>query len=151
MQALQAAADGGPYDSELPGVAVASATDRVRLFYDRHPYPPPVSSLDRYRQLWLDPDRRRADYHLLWPEAAYRTDLEILIAGCGTAQAAKHALRQPEARVIGIDVSATSIEHTQALQRKYNLPNLEIRQLAVERCGLTLGRWIRQAPYLALC
>lgn len=109
------------------------AADEVRLFYDRHPYPPPVADLDRYRQLWLDPDRRRADYHLLWPATAYRADLEVLIAGCGTSQAAKHALRQPGARVTGIDISATSIHHTRQLKRQYNLANLEVHQLPIER------------------
>jgi SAM-dependent methyltransferase len=134
-QSVQAGIDDVPYDNARQAVPVAGAGDEVRLFYERHPYPPPVADLDRYRQLWLDPERRRADYCLLWPTAAYREDLEILIAGCGTAQAAKHALRQPEARVTGIDVSVTSIEHTQALKRKYDLTNLEIRQLPIERVG----------------
>jgi SAM-dependent methyltransferase len=134
-QAMHAASFEVATQQKTPGPTLADAGEEVRLFYDQHPYPPPVSDLDRYRQLWMDPDRRRADYHLLWPAVAYREDLEILIAGCGTAQAAKHALRQPEARVAGIDVSATSIEHTRALKRKHNLANLELRQLPIERVG----------------
>jgi SAM-dependent methyltransferase len=63
----------------------------------------------------------------------------VLVAGCGTSQAAKHALRQPKASVVGIDVSATSIRHTPELKRKYNLENLELHQLPVERVG-ELGR-----------
>jgi SAM-dependent methyltransferase len=59
--------------------------------------------------------------------------MEILIAGCGTSQAARHALRQPEAHVTGIDLSATSIEHTTALKRKYTLTNLALHQPPVER------------------
>jgi len=119
--------------NKTKGMNVVDAADQVQRFYDQHPYPPPVADLDRYRQLWLDPDRRRADYHLMWPTTAYREDQEVLIAGCGTAQAAKHALRQPEARVTGIDVSATSIQHTQALKRQYDLANLEVHQLPIER------------------
>jgi SAM-dependent methyltransferase len=65
--------------------------------------------------------------------------MTVLVAGCGTSQAAKHALRQPEARVVGIDVSSTSIRHTQELKRKYKLENLEVHQLSVERVG-ELGR-----------
>ena len=40
------------------------------------------------RDSWNDPLRRRAAFHLLWPASPYRDDLQILIAGCGTSQAA---------------------------------------------------------------
>ena len=66
------------------------------------------------------------------PES-YREDLSILIAGCGTSQAAKHALRWPAAQVTGIDFSATSVRYTEALKRKYNLNNLQVHQLPIER------------------
>jgi SAM-dependent methyltransferase len=108
-------------------------SDEVRDFYDRYPYPRPVDDLDRYRTLWQDPQRRRADHHLFWPARAYREDRSILIAGCGTSQAAKHAMRWPAARVIGIDFSATSVRATEELKHKYDLDNLEVRQLPVER------------------
>src|SRR5262249_16328027 len=58
--------------------------------------------------------------------------LDILVAGCGTWQAAKYALTRPDARVTGVDVSRTSIDHTNTLKAKYALANLEVRQLAVE-------------------
>ena len=107
--------------------------DRVRDFYDRYPYPRPVDSLEKYRQLWRARQRRRADYHLFWPDRPYREDRSILIAGCGTSQAAKHALRWPAARVIGIDFSATSVHRTEKLKRKHRLDNLQVYQLAIER------------------
>src|SRR5437763_15839974 len=94
------------------GDAVAEeVADKVRAFYERHPYPPPVNDLDKYRARWRDRQRRRADFHLAWPARAYREDHSILIAGCGTSQAAKHALRWPAARVTGIDFSTTSVRH----------------------------------------
>ena len=72
----------------------------------------------------------------------------MLVAGCGTSQAARYALRQPASHVVGIDVSATSIRHTEELKRKYNLANLEVYQLPIEQVG-TLGRsltgWFAQA------
>ena len=83
--------------------------------------------------------RRRADFHLFWPTQPYREDFSILVAGCGTSQAAKYALRWPAARVTGIDFSATSVRCTQELKQKYNLHNLEVHQLPVERAG-ELGR-----------
>jgi SAM-dependent methyltransferase len=106
--------------------------------YERHPYPPPVDDLDRYRERW-DNRRRRADSHLFWPDEPYREDRSVLVAGCGTSQAAKHAMRWPRAQVIGIDVSTTSIEKTAALKRKYSIDNLEVRELPVER-ATELGR-----------
>ncbi len=105
----------------------------VQDFYERYPYPRPVDSLDNYRLLWQDRQRRRADYHLCWPSRNYREDFSLLIAGCGTSQAAKHALRWPKAQVTGIDFSATSVRHTQALKRKYKLDNLRVLQLPIER------------------
>ena len=108
----------------------------MRAFYERHPYPPPVDSLEKYRRLWQGNDarqRRRADYHLFWPARPYREDHSILIAGCGTSQAAKHALRWPAARVTGIDFSAASVRHTDELKRKHGLDNLQVHQLPLTR------------------
>lgn len=115
-------------ESGLAGIA-----EQVSNFYDRFPYPQPVESLEKYRRLWLDRERRRTDFHLFWPAKPYREDYSILIAGCGTSQAAKHALRWPASQVTGIDFSLTSIKHTQKLKRKYGLSNLHIRQLPIER------------------
>ena len=109
-----------------------ASADPVCEFYTSHPYPPPVENLDRARDEWRDENRLRAEYHLLWPHKPYRADLDVLVAGCGTWQAAKYALCHPAARVTGIDVSTTSLEHTERLKRKYNLTNLETRQLAIE-------------------
>jgi SAM-dependent methyltransferase len=114
--------------SDLDAIA-----EGVRDFYDHHPYPQPVVSLDKYRLLWQDRIRRRADYHLYWPAKPYRENQSILVAGCGTSQAAKHALRWPAAQVTGIDFSATSVHYTVELKRKYNLNNLHVYQLPIER------------------
>jgi SAM-dependent methyltransferase len=105
----------------------------VHAFYDAHPYPPPVQDLDAVRQQGQSEAAQRARHHLLWPHLPYRSDLSVLVAGCGTSQAATQALRLPNARITGIDVSATSISHTLALKRKYHLANLEVHQLPIER------------------
>ena len=80
---------------------------------------------------------------LLWPTEKPRADREILVAGCGTSQAANYALREPDARVTAIDISETSLRHTRALQRKYGLQNLELHRLAIEQVG-ELGRMFDQ-------
>ena len=113
--------------------------DPVRDFYTSHPYPPPVENLDRARDEWQDGNRHRAEYHLLWPGRPYRADLDILVAGCGTWQAAKYAVCRPDAHILGIDVSTTSLEHTARLKRQYDLTNLETAQLAIEGAA-ALGR-----------
>jgi SAM-dependent methyltransferase len=105
----------------------------VRDFYERYPYPRPIEKLEKYRKLWQERQRRRVDYHLYWPTRSYREDSSILIAGCGTSQAAKHALRWPVAQVTGIDFSATSVCCTEELKRKYELHNLRVHQLSIDR------------------
>jgi SAM-dependent methyltransferase len=106
--------------------------DPICEFYTNHPFPPPVENLDRIRNECQDENLHRAEYHLLWPNKEYRPDLHVLIAGCGTFQSAKYALCHPSAHVVGIDVSPTTLEHTEKLKQKYNLTNLETRQLPIE-------------------
>ena len=116
-----------------PKEQIRDAAEEVQDFYEQYPYPRAVDSLEKYQRLWQDAQRRRADYHLHWPAASYREDRSILIAGCGTSQAAKHALRWPAAQVTGIDFSATSVRCTEELKQKYGLTNLQVRRLPVER------------------
>jgi len=111
------------------------ASPQVQDFYDRYPYPRPVDNLQNYGRLWDDYQKRVADFHLFWPAETYREDYSILIAGCGTSQAAKYAIRWPHARITGIDFSATSLSKTEELKRKHNLTNLHLQQLPVERAG----------------
>ena len=110
-----------------------SRSEEVRDFYERMPYPAPRTSLDVHRDHYKNPDRRRAEFHLMWTARQSRGGQEILIAGCGTSQAARYALREPDARITAIDISDTSLRHTRDLQRKYNLENLELHQLPIER------------------
>jgi SAM-dependent methyltransferase len=121
-------------DDDAPSSTTAAIAGQVSAFYESHPYPPPVDDLRAYRQIWND-QRRRADSHLFWPDAPYRDDRSILVAGCGTTQAAHYALRWPRAQVTGIDVSAKSLAFTAGLKQKHALVNLEVRQLAVERAA----------------
>jgi SAM-dependent methyltransferase len=119
--------------------ADADIAEAVRAFYERHPYPPPVDDLEHYRRHQELGRRRRFDAHLLWPGEHYREDRSILVAGCGTSQAAKYALRWPRAQVTAIDVSEASLRQTDTLKRKHQLDNLHLRCLPVERAH-ELGR-----------
>jgi SAM-dependent methyltransferase len=121
--------------NSTPRTAPTGSSEEVRAFYESHPYPAPISDLDRHRELYRNPDRRRAWSLLLWPTKEPRPDREILVAGCGTSQAAIHALREPEAHVTAVDISETSLRHTRDLQHKYGLRNLELHRLAIEEVG----------------
>lgn len=112
----------------------AAMAARVGAFYERHPYPPAVDDLADYRRKW-DDHRRRAEACLLWPGAPERENRRILVAGCGTTQAARHALRWPNAQVTGIDLSGEGIGFHERMKAKYGLANLEVRQLPLERAG----------------
>jgi SAM-dependent methyltransferase len=113
----------------------SSPADAVRAFYESHPYPAPLRDLDRHRELYRNPDRRRALSLLLWPTEKPRGNRAILVAGCGTSQAAIYALREPDARITAIDISETSLRYTRGLQRKYGLQNLDLHRLAIEQVG----------------
>lgn len=58
--------------------------------------------------------------------------MDILIAGCGTNQAAVFAFTNPAARVVGVDVSSASLQHHRYLRDKYGLSNLTLHQLPLE-------------------
>ena len=118
------------------GEEVEMSVDRaeaIRAFYESHPYPAPIASFDGRLDRYRDPGRRRAQNLLLWPLEKARPDRAILVAGCGTSQAARHALMEPEARVTAIDISETGLRHTRDLQEKHGIGNLRLQRLAIER------------------
>ena len=109
------------------------AVDGVTQHYERWPYPAPIVDLDTWctgNWEWFDPSHAEP---LLWPEGREGGELQILIAGCGTNQAAVFARNNPHASVLGIDVSQTSLAHQQGLKDRYQLNNLNLRQLPIEQ------------------
>ena len=108
-----------------------AGSEEIRDFYERMPYPVPLACLDEYRNLYSNGERRRALFHRMWPTERPRANQEILVAGCGTSQAARYALREPDARITAIDISETSLSHTRKLQQRHGLDNLELHQLSI--------------------
>jgi SAM-dependent methyltransferase len=104
----------------------------VQAFYDQCPYPAPVNNLKKFQQAWMDERKRKADFYLHWPWKPYSEEMTILVAGCGTSQAAKHAIKHPLSHVVGIDFSKTSVQYTQYLKQKYNLTNLDVQQIPIQ-------------------
>jgi SAM-dependent methyltransferase len=115
------------------------AADAVAGQFDRWRYPRPVEDLAAWletRWEWFDPVHA---HRILWPDRPYRADLDILIAGCGTNQAAVFAFTNPGARVVALDVSPSSLAHHRYLKERHGLANLELHRLPVEEApGLGL-------------
>ena len=105
--------------------------DAVSRQYERWTYPQPIEDLESWTtsNWWFDPSHA---HRILWPDREYQPDLDILIAGCGTNQAAVFASTNRAARVVAIDISQPSLDHQQYLKDKYGLSNLELHLLSIE-------------------
>ena len=112
--------------------------DVVSRQYERWRYPHPIEDLEAWTSRnweWFDPVH---SHRILWPDREYKPDLDILIAGCGTNQAAIFAFTNRNAKVVAVDVSQPSLEHQQYLKDKHELRNLEFHVLPIEELS-TLG------------
>lgn len=109
---------------------------RVQQQYERYPYPPPNDNLDAFKNgAGFSSGCPWNNFHWYWPYKERTQDLDILIAGCGSSQAAKLAFFVPEARVTAIDLSGDSISHTQHILDKYKISNVVLHQMAIEDVG----------------
>ena len=112
--------------------------DVVSRQYERWRYPQPIQDLEAWAANsweWFDPSHA---HRMLWPDREYKPDLDILIAGCGTNQAAVFAFTNPDAKVVAVDISQPSLDHQQYLKDKHGLWNLELHLLPIEELP-TLG------------
>src|SRR5262245_18867856 len=73
---------------------------------------------------------------LIWPEGRPAQPLNILVAGCGTNEAAVIAHNNPSCSVLGIDLSEASLEHEAFLKHRHGLDNLSLEQRDLRHlCG----------------
>ncbi len=109
--------------------------DVVAQQYQKWTYPEPIQNLETWltnNWQWFDPSHA---HRVLWPDRPLQPDVDILIAGCGTNQAAVFAYTNRAAKVVAIDVSQPSLDHEKFLKEKYGLKNLELRLLPIEEAG----------------
>lgn len=112
-----------------------SATDNsaVAKQYERWVYPFPIMDLNapevRGRRDGGDPER---NFYTYWPDQTKRDDLDILVAGCGSNAAARYAFNHPKARVMGLDLSSSSLAHETYLKNRHKLDNLTLQQGRIE-------------------
>ena len=103
----------------------------LKAQYEKFIYPKPVDDINKEvlnigRVLYADPN---FSWHFLWPEKPYcnkSKKLNVLVAGCGSDQAAILAQCNPRHNFIGIDISERSIAHQKKLKNKHKLDNLKL-------------------------
>lgn len=108
--------------------------------YEAFAYPRPFTDIEEavaagYRQLG-DPALYAP---VLWPRGRPSGKLDILVAGCGTVQAAYTAFMNPGDSVVGLDLSEASLAHERLLQQRHRLDNLELYKGDLLEVG-ALGR-----------
>ena len=116
-------------------MATNPLADVVSGQYSKWVYPEPIVDLPAWlagNWQWFDPSHAHRMY---WPDRAYKPDMQILVAGCGTNQAAVFAHTNPRATVVAIDVSQPSLDHHRVLKDKYGMRNLELLLLPIEEVG----------------
>src|SRR5205814_541750 len=95
--------------------------------YEAFAYPEPFPDLEA--------EIRKGYYQLgdpalygpvLWPRGRPNRRLKILVAGCGTMQAAYTAYISPPVQIRGIDLSEASLAHERFLQERHGLDNLRL-------------------------
>lgn len=120
-------------------MSTSPLADVVSSQYERWMYPQPILDLRGWlasNWQWFDPSHA---HRMFWPDRDYRPDMDILVAGCGTNQAAVFAYTNPESRVVAIDVSQPSLDHHRYLKDRYAMKNLELHRLPIEEVP-TLNR-----------
>ncbi len=117
-------------------VRLDKTTEIVAQQYTAYRYPQPIDDLAKAIGGGGVDLSDPLHFHLrYWPDRPYRPDMRILVAGCGTNQAAHIAFTNPGASVLGIDLSGPSLAHQKFLQEKHGLKNLRLRQLDIMRAG----------------
>ena len=106
--------------------------NKVREQYEKWVYPAPRRDLaqdaaEGYYDL-SDPSLFRRK---LWPRAVEPLRLKILVAGCGSTQAAALAHHNRDHQIVGVDISQASLDHSEHLKRQHDLTNLQLHRLGI--------------------
>jgi len=101
----------------------------LKEHYNNFIYPDPILNIDlefinAKRHYYDDPTYY---WHKIWPEKPFSSNkLEILVAGCGTNQAAVLAKCNPNHSFVGVDLSENSINHHKILIKKHSIKNIDV-------------------------
>jgi SAM-dependent methyltransferase len=109
-------------------------TEQVRSQYERYPYPDIDPETEKPNM--LVPCHLGLMCNLLWGGKKKPEGLRVLDAGCGTGSPlVAMALSFPEARIVGIDFSETSLKKARQLADRHQLKNIQFHQLPIEQVG----------------
>lgn len=104
--------------------------ERVQHQYTNWVYPKPIEDMAQAIEngYWEigDPELY---WPIFWPFRRDANGLNILVAGCGSNQAAYYAFQNPTCNVLGIDVSESSLANQYHLKKKHSLGNLRLINL----------------------
>ena len=103
--------------------------DYLRSHYENYNYPEPVQDIDKelIENNIVYYDDPTYNWHKIFPEKPFSENkISILIAGCGTEQAAIIAKLSPQHEVIGVDLSSNSLKHQKKLINKHKISNLKL-------------------------
>jgi SAM-dependent methyltransferase len=117
-----------PDTTSLPG-------DPVSAQYEKWVYPQPIDDLEEWSKTFVDSGDPSIVHYVYWPDREYFDGMKILVAGCGTNEAATFAFRNPKASVTGIDMSQASLKHEEYLKEKHQLSNLTLHQMPIEEAA----------------
>jgi SAM-dependent methyltransferase len=124
-------------EQNLDLVNAALSVDRINAaFYKKFPYPWPPVKFESLQDPYFETvmlGQTIGDWHT----PALPRHPRIWVAGCGTNLAVYTALKFPRAKIIGSDLSTTSLEVCAETARQLEIGNLELREES-----------INTAPYL---
>lgn len=120
-----------------------SQTRKVKEFYEKNPYPP-VSGLGVFFQRILPDHLPLLNYHALFSGArgsclGAASQPRILVAGAGTTEPLAVARANPEAQILALDVSGSSLQKLKFQARLHGLSSrIQIHEGKIERAAQDL-------------
>jgi SAM-dependent methyltransferase len=128
------ASETGMAKSDIDNLMLADTVESVdhlnARFYSQFPYPWQALKFDYLQDPYFETVMLNQDVGA-WQCDVIPRDPKIWIAGCGTNQAVFTALRFPNARVIGSDVSTASLEICAHTAKQLDISNLELRNESI--------------------
>jgi SAM-dependent methyltransferase len=101
----------------------------LKSHYENYSYPEPVQDIEKelIEKNIVYYDDPTYNWHKIFPEKAFsKNKISVLIAGCGTEQAAIIAKLSPQHDVIGVDLSSNSLKNQKRLIDKHKINNLKL-------------------------
>lgn len=107
--------------------------DSVENQYTKWIYPAPIDDMVQAikDKSYIEIGDPLNEWPRYWPHKRGIDKMDILIAGCGSIQAAYYACRLPNCNILGIDLSTESLKHQEKLKHKHQLDNLTLKKISL--------------------